>query len=587
MSKIRYWRPKTAGMPEDKDINFYEKNSDYASVFWLVVLVVFLLSSAFLYRQNINSLYNLPGSPWSEPVYWQEHISRLRLEAVFRSGGWKRAALFVLSGERLGAPQVGEFTQFRPFETKDSEFYHFYTHRGSSWLNNFIVTPCTMLVGRRLTNTLLIWGSLLSNAVSMAYFLKMLGRSQLGAILGTLLLVFNPFYLTALATLNWPLVYLAWFIIGLALIVKDYRGERNSTLSICATLIMTAFFCGWFTFILLGLLMIFKLFLNSTSFRCSAAIIVSICVAIYLASASLSLELQWLVQNRLIQLYYWGIMAILGLAGISYADLFSKREWLGGFVSFISIGVLWLLGTYGILLGGLMLTFIGSVFLSLLPERLCRQNKYVGPTVSVIILSVCIIFAEWSGLSPLPGLNSNIAPSYFLLSYLTKNEKTVLELPFCQQPLYLFAQAEHGLALASERQLRPTRSSQGYRLLYNFLEQLDHNGVSQSSAYKKLVANNSLKKEAWSELKRQGIDYIVLHERGCNWVELQRGAVSGSTYAQDYLALRKICGEPVLDDYEPLSKGRWGWPAQDERDIAWYRMAVFPIPQDQVDDRKN
>lgn len=586
MGQFRYWRQEAdwrSCHPKGQPIN----QANIGSVaFWSAVILVALLLTFILLRQNVNSMYNLPGGPWSESVYWQEYVNGLCLKAV-ASSSWQRAALFVFSGERLGNPMPGEFPQLAPFEGTGFGNSAALFRNSNPWLDNFFLAPCALLMGRRFANILLICGSLLSNAVAMAFLLKVLGKSNLSAALGAWLFILNPLNLLALSALDWSVAYLAWAVLGLAFIVKIYRGEEVSLLALGIIVLLASAFCGWIAFfLLLGIGVAAKLS-KVHAYLISMGSFLGLALAIYVASASLNSDFRWLSGTYFVQISALGTMALLAIVRFLINDVIPKREWLWCVSCLILILLLSLLGKYGILVGGIILALWWSWGLSSLPERCHFRYKHGVSIVAFVFIMLSIFGAEKSNLSPLPGFNSHIAPSYFLLSHVTQGRASLLELPFANQPLYLFAQTEHGLKLAVEKQLRPQNDDISSKLLYEMLTKLGRGSVQQSREYKQLLENKALRSEAWRQLRKQGVSHLVLHERGCNWAELQRGNVSGATYAQDYLALRALCGAPILEDYEPVSRGRWGWPLQDTRPIAWYRIAIFRIPQEEIDSRKS
>ncbi len=588
MDKFRYWRQERATLSRSSKKTFEGQGTIGLIVFWYAVISVALSLSAFLFYENINSVYNLPGGPWSEPVYWQEHVKCLRFKAV-ASVSWKRTALFILSGERLGSPALEEFPQLRAFEVEDLNNDHLFAFRGSPWLDNLFTVPCILLIGRRFTNILLIWGSLLSNVLAMAFLLKVLGRSRLSIILGAGLYILNPLNIAALSALNWAIAYSAWGVWGFALIVKIGRGEKVKVLQLGIVLILAAVFNGWVAlFLLVGIIVAVKHSKNPLDMRCfSIKTLFGIATIVYLASATLEVDLRWLNTTNFVLPLACETMAFLTVVGLIDTDIFSKREWLLCISCFVSLLLLTVFGKYGILIGGIVLSLWWVVQLSLLPERCHLKHRYGTSIIALTVLLFSILGVEQSQLAPLPGFNSHIAPSYFLLSHVTEGQASILELPLVKQPLYLFAQVEHGLKLVSEKKIRPHCDSCGYQLLYGFITKLDRGDVQQSYEYKQLAEDKKLCRKAWRQLRDKGVNYLILHERGCNWAELQRGAVSGATYAQDYLALMTLCGAPILEDYEPLSRGRWGWPQQDWREINWYRIAVFKVPPEDIDSRKN
>ncbi len=586
MGQFRYWRQEAdwrSCHPKGQPIG--QENFGSAA-FWSIIISVTFILTFILLRQNINSIYDLPGGSWSEPVYWQEHVNSLYLKAV-ASSSWQRAVIFAFSGERLGNPIPGEFPQLAAFEDVGFDNSTALLRSSNPWLDNFFLAPCTLLLGRRLSNILLICGSLLSNAAAMAFLLKVLGKSNLSAALGAWLFILNPLNLLALSALNWSVAYSAWAVLGLAFIIKISHGEEVSLPTFGIIVLLASAFCGWMAFILLlGIGLAAKL--SRAWVRViSIKSFLGLALAIYVASASLSLDLRWLSGTYFIQISTLGTIALLVIIRSLVNDIFSKREWLRCVNCLILILLLSLLGKYGILAGGIILALWWSWGLSSLPERCCFRYKYGASFIAFIFIVLSIFGAEKSNLSPVPGFNSHIAPSYFLLSYMTQGRASLLELPFANQPLYLFAQTEHGLKLAVEKQLRPHGGDISVKLLHGMLAKLGRGSIQQSCEYKQLLENKALRREAWRQLGKKGVSHLVLHERGCNWAELQRGSVSGATYAQDYLALRALCGAPILEDYEPVSRGRWGWPPQDTRPIAWYRIAIFEIPQEETNSRKS
>lgn len=585
MDKFRYWRREVDWQPHGPQKQSAGKDGFSSITFWGIIIMAISLIAFVLLRQNINSMYNLPGGPWSEPVYWQEHVNNLSLKALV-SADWKRAALFVFSGGRLEMPTLKEFPELSAFRMEEcaNDVAHF--QRSNPWLDNFLIAPCTLLIGKRFTNILLIVGSLFSNALAIAYLLKTLGRSDLSAALGACLFILNPLNLAALSALNWSIAYLVWTILAITFIVKIHRGENISSWWLGTIVFLAAVFCGWIALLLLvGIAIVVKTS-NTYAYPDFIKNFLAIALVVYVASASFNTNLEWLVGTCFVQKSALATMALVVIMGFISVNIVTKRDLLWCTSCLISILLLPFLGKYGTLAGGLILALWWVWGLSLLPERCRFKHKYGAPLIASVLILLSMLGAEQIKLSPLPGFNSHIAPSYFLLSYMTEGKASLLELPLTKQPLYLFNQTEHGLKLVTEEQLKSCDST-SMQLLYGILTKLGQNCVGQSYEYKQLLENNTLRWEAWRQLHKRGISHFVLHERGCNWAELQKGGVSGAAYAQDYLALRALCGAPILEDYEPLSKGRWGWPRQDSREIAWYRIAIFKVPQDGAESRKN
>lgn len=581
MDKFRYWRREVDWQPHGSKKQWIGNDGFSSITFWVIITTVISLIAFVLLRQNINSMYDLPGGPWSEPVYWQDHVNNISLKSLI-SADWKRAALFIFSGGRLGIPTSKEFPELSTFKMEECASHVAYIKCSNPWLDNLFITPCTLLIGKRFTNILLIVGSLLGNALAMVYLLKTLGRSNLSAALGACLFILNPLNLAALSALNWSIAYLVWAILGMTFVVKIYRGVNISLWGLFTSVFLAAVFWGWIALLLLVGVAIAVKTSKTHVYTNSVKNFLAVVLVVYVASASLNIDLEWLVDTYFIQKSACATMALVVTIGLIGTNIVTKRDLLWCMSCLISILLLPCLGKYGTLAGGVILALWWAWGLSLLPERCCFKYKYGAPIVASVFIMLSILGAEQVKLSPLPGFNSHIAPSYFLLSYMTEGKASILELPLANQPLYLFNQTEHGLKLVTDEQLQPcdARSTQ---LLYGILTKLGQNYIGQSYEYKQLLENDTLRWEAWRQLHSKGVSHFVLHERGCNWAELQKGGVSGATYAQDYLALRALCGAPILEDYEPLSKGRWGWPSQDSREIAWYRIAIFEVPQERAE----
>lgn len=84
------------------------------------------------------------------------------------------------------------------------------------------------------------------------------------------------------------------------------------------------------------------------------------------------------------------------------------------------------------------------------------------------------------------------------------------------------------------------------------------------------------REEDLQELRKAGYGLLLLHERGCYYLDPERGEI---VYFQLLDHFRKTLGEPLLETDEPVHYGLLGRRLADTRDPAWYRMAVFALPE--------
>ncbi|MGM9998746.1 MAG: hypothetical protein ACI38Q_05075 [Candidatus Bruticola sp.] len=597
MEKIRYWRRESidALLAADSRIDYCAGNKVWGTG-GLLLLGFAILATILFFRGNISSMYDLPGGRFAEVAYWQQSICQKRCQAVGQVGGLKRKIFYVLSGERVGAPKVGEFKQFATFERQDSDFYYWYTHRGSPWVNNLLMGPALNILGRRWTNVVFIVGVLFSSGGAAVWLLKTLERSGPGVAVGTLVFMFNPLTLSALQALNWGWAWLAGLAVGVTLAIKMWRRQSVSWLQLSLVLTVSAFFCGYYALLLLAIWgAIFGVVYVSqreiVSLRRDYIWIAAILTALsfYLIFASCpSLSLRWTGHNPRT---FWAVGSILVMWwGFTWA-ISSNDSVRGGKIGvgiFLVFLLLSLTGKAGLLVGGLIFAFGSSILLSAVPENSLRRSPEKATAVAAMMLVVFGLLLEWGRFSPLGGLNSNLAPIYSVLSGLEEfKNKKILELPFVDQPLYLFAQSEHGMPLVSRSDLLAgiEQAPPGYAEFCRVLCKLGKRGINEKQEIAALLNDKNMREEAWTELRKRGICLINLHERGCAHVELKSGPLSGSVFFRDYLVLYNLLGMPVVDDFEPISKGRWGWPTPDKREIAWSRMAVFAVPQ--AEEEKN
>ncbi|MGM9993033.1 MAG: hypothetical protein ACI376_09380 [Candidatus Bruticola sp.] len=591
MDKLRYWRRENAGalLAAERRVSYSARNSLHG--LWLLLLLGGAITAAVLFfRSNISSMYDLPGGIWAEAVYWQQGISQKRCQAVGKAGGLKRKVIYALSGERIGAPKAGEFKQFASFEVKNSDFYYWYIHRGSPWVNNLLLNPMLSIFGRRYANVIFILGVLFCNGAAAVWLFTTLERSWPGLVVGALTFMFNPLTLAALQALNWEWACLAGLAAGMVLAVKMWRHQPVSWWQLSLVLAASAFFCGYYALLLLivwGItyLAIYVSQRKMIAFRQDYIGVAAALAAwaFYLLPASCySLSLKWIGYNPRAFFTVGGILAIWWI----FNWVFSLKERTQEKKNSLAILFICLLlpvaGRAGFIVSGIFLAFGSSILLSSAPEIFAVRSSEKAALVAVVLIASFWGLLEWGQFSPLGGLNSNLAPVYNVFSGVDEfKNKKILELPFSAQPLGLFAQTTHGLPLVSRANLLTEAgvTAPGYAEFCQLLDDLGQNSINKNQNFAILIDNKNMRENAWAELRKRGIHFIILHERGCAHVEMQSGTFSGSVFFRDYLMLYNLLGVPLVDDFEPLSKGRWGWPAPDKREIAWNRMAVFVVPQ--------
>ncbi len=76
-------------------------------------------------------------------------------------------------------------------------------------------------------------------------------------------------------------------------------------------------------------------------------------------------------------------------------------------------------------------------------------------------------------------------------------------------------------------------------------------------------------------LARDGYRLLILHERGCYYLDPDRGERIFFAMLEHF---RGHLGEPILHTDEPVHEGLLGRQTLDDRDPAWYRMAIFRLP---------
>ena len=75
-------------------------------------------------------------------------------------------------------------------------------------------------------------------------------------------------------------------------------------------------------------------------------------------------------------------------------------------------------------------------------------------------------------------------------------------------------------------------------------------------------------------MKAGGFTYIILHERAFNIINPKKGSL---LYDKGFAALYRLLGKAAAEDYEPVSRWRWGRGCKDTQALRWYRMSVFYI----------
>lgn len=218
-----------------------------------------------------------------------------------------------------------------------------------------------------------------------------------------------------------------------------------------------------------------------------------------------------------------------------------------------------------------MLYFALAVLVAI---RLQPRRALVAGLTAVAFL----VQLEFSGVLPLPTVQLAVAPYYHLLGELPP--VGLVEVPFKTGDYLEYNQTVH-------RQ----------KVLWSFAEggvppgypqgQLAHlarrERVRENSFVRHLEALNReplrpqpFQDQDLQELRRLGYRLLVLHERGCYYLDPDGGE---AVYFRLLEHFRKTLGEPLVETDEPVHRGLLGRRPEDVRDPSWYRMAVFALPE--------
>ena len=199
-----------------------------------------------------------------------------------------------------------------------------------------------------------------------------------------------------------------------------------------------------------------------------------------------------------------------------------------------------------------------------------------GAAWAAVVLATLgtMVQLELAGVVPLPTVQLGVAPYYYLLA--EQPPTGLIEVPFQTGDYLEYNQTVHDQKVLwsfAERGVPP-----GYPPGHQAWLAREQ-GVEGNSFVTWLAALNrdplrprDFQKADLEALVRSGYRLLVLHERGCYYLDPQGGE---RLYFRLLAHFRKVLGEPAAYTDEPVYRGLQGrWPAE-EQDPAWYRVAVF------------
>jgi len=217
-----------------------------------------------------------------------------------------------------------------------------------------------------------------------------------------------------------------------------------------------------------------------------------------------------------------------------------------------------------------------SVLVCLRVLRLESRGRVLSLLVAVLAAAGFWGQMEVAGILPFPTVRLGVAPYYHLLA--DRPAFSLIEVPYRTGDYLEFNQTVHGqrvLGSFAQGGVPPGYPPGHQAWLAGKFEDPGNSFVTHLEALNRdPLRPQAYRQEDLDALVRNGHRLLILHERGCYYLDPGRGE-------RVYFALlehfRRHLGEPILSTDEPVHEGLIGRQSLEDRDPAWYRMAVFSL----------
>jgi hypothetical protein len=220
-----------------------------------------------------------------------------------------------------------------------------------------------------------------------------------------------------------------------------------------------------------------------------------------------------------------------------------------------------------------------AVLVCLRVKDLAGRRPGLGLLVACLAATGMWAQMEETRVLPFPTVRLGVAPYYYLLG--DRPPFSLIEVPYRTGDYLEFNQTVHGqrsLGSFAQSGVPPGYPPGHQAWLAGKFEDPGNSFVAHLEALNREPTRpEPYREEDLDSLVQDGYRLLILHERGCYYLDRDGGE-------RLYFALlehfRKQLGDPVLHTDEPVHAGLLGRQRLDDRDPAWYRMAVFRL-QDQ------
>ncbi len=224
--------------------------------------------------------------------------------------------------------------------------------------------------------------------------------------------------------------------------------------------------------------------------------------------------------------------------------------------------------------------FALAVLVNLKLRDLYRHSQGWTQFVSALLVASIVWQLGYVGLCPLDSTRIEMAPIYFLLK--EEAPSGLIEVPLGYGDFIDCAQTVHGHKVLGSEATRccPPVLEEGQDL--SGCGSLARAKVEPKNTFVTMLLAANKDSEHWrsyangdrQKLVDDGYSLLVLHERGCNLLDAQKGEV---LYFRFFSHFESELGEPIINSFEPVYERMPGRRSVDVSNPVWYRVAVFDL----------